>query len=189
MFRGLLYEVRPARLLKDALVNLVFLALIGSSSYSTPQGVSNAGKPVPLTRLVIPYGTSTTTIWDGQLSAGSRIVVRDRETRDRVWKQILGPNPPPRLPPLPEIDFSREMLIAVGMGQKRSNGFAVEGGYQIIISSARELDNRIEVEVQSKSPCGLALGVGSSWPVDIVRIPKTELPVTFREVNIECKDR
>src|SRR6185295_10877430 len=39
-----------------------------------------------------------------------RLVVRDRENWSRLWTQLTsncGPNPAP----LPEIDFSREMLI------------------------------------------------------------------------------
>jgi hypothetical protein len=101
----------------------------------------------------------------------------ERETWDGVWKKIVAPNPYTSLPPLPEIDFSREMLVVVGMGQKPSSG------YSIIVSSASELDKRLEVEVQSKSPCGMELGILTS-PIDIVRIPKTELPITFRQARL-----
>jgi PrcB C-terminal len=171
---------------KSRAVPLLLLALTGSVGYSTPrrpQGVTNPGRSVPVTRLVVTFGTNTTAIWNGWLSAGSRIVVRDREAWDGVWKKVFGPGPYPSSPPLPalpEIDFSREMLVVVGMGQKPS------GGYMIVVNSARQLDNRIEVEVQSMSPCGLAPGILTS-PIDIVRIPKTELPITFREVKRECK--
>jgi hypothetical protein len=170
----------PARLLKYALVLLLMLnGGVGYSLTRSPQEATNPGKSVPVTRLVVTFGTNKTSIWNGLLSARSRIVVRDRETWDGVWKKIVAPNPYASFPPLPEIDFSRELLVVVGMGQKPSSG------YRIIVSSAREIDNRIEVEVQSTSPCGMDLGIMTS-PVDIVRLPWTELPVTFREVEVKC---
>lgn len=44
----------------------------------------------------------------------------------------------PDKPPLPEVDFSREMLIVAAMGQQSSP-------YDIIIDSACEVDNQLEV--------------------------------------------
>lgn len=108
-------------------------------------------------------------------------MIRDRETWDSVWKRLFRPTST-SLPPLPEIDFSREMLVIVSMGARPG------GLHRIIVNSAHQLNNRVEVEVQSMSPCGLALGIQTA-PVDIVRIPKTDLTVTFREIEVKrgCK--
>jgi len=163
-------------------VSLLLLTLTGSVGYATPQRlqeVTNPGKSVTVTRLVVTFGTNTTAIWNGRLDRG-RIVVRDRETWDSIWKRLF--NPTPTYPPLPEIDFSREMLVVVAMGEQPS------GGYRILVKSAHDLGNRTEVEVQSMSPCGLAPAILTA-PIDIVRIPRSELPVTFREVDVKCESR
>jgi hypothetical protein len=76
------------------------------------------------------------------------------------------------------------MLIVAAMGQQPSSG------YEIIIESACEVDNQLEVVVRSANyaKCGLQLGVVTA-PVDIVRVPKTNLPVVFRETEVAsgCK--
>ena len=163
-------------------VPLLMLTLTGSVGYSIPQRPqesTNPGRSVTVTRLVVTFGTNTTAIWDGRLDK-SRIVVRDRETWDSIWKRLL--NPTPSYPPLPEIDFSREMLVIAAMGERPS------GGYRILVNSAHNLGNRTEVEVQSMSPCGLAPAIMTS-PIDIVRIPRSDLTVTFREVEVKCESR
>ena len=81
-------------------------------------------------------------------------------------------------PPLPEVDFSREMLIVAAMGQQPSV-------YYIIIDSACEVDNQLEVLVRSTSFFRAARILGSlPETVDIVRLPKTDLPVVFRETEV-----
>ena len=81
-------------------------------------------------------------------------------------------------PPLPEVDFSREVIIVAAMGQQPSR-------YEIIIDSACEVDNQLEVLVRSTKflPCGLQAGLPPET-VDIVRLPKTDLPVVFRETEV-----
>ncbi len=165
-----------------------FLVLVLSSAgYSIPQGAREGpGRSVPVTRLVVTTGSNTSPIWNAGIWDELRIVIRDRETWDSVWKRICRPDPfhdpYPSLLPLPEIDFSREMLVVVAMGRRPS------GSYRIIVNSARERDNRLELEVQNISPCGADYAIMTA-PIDIVRLPKSDLPVTFREVEVKrgCK--
>ena len=186
------YRLCPARLLKDALVTFFAVTLMCSAAFSNPQSpqspqqVVNQEKSVPVTRLVVTFGTNTTSIWNGGIWDQLRIVIRDRATWENTWRRIVSPDPYhdpyQAVPALPEIDFSREMLVVVAMGQRPSSG------YQIIIKSAREGRNRLEVEVESVPACGMQMAVMTA-PIDIVRIPKTDLPVTFREVEVKrgCK--
>ena len=62
--------------------------------------------------------------------------------------------------------------------------------YEIIIDSACEVDNQLEVMVRNIKavPCGASIGIPPQ-PVDIVRLPKTDLPVVFREIEdtFDCK--
>lgn len=111
-----------------------------------------------------------------------RVVIRDRDDWRETWKLINTPRFP--RPPLPEIDFSREMLIVVAMGQRNT------GGYDVIVDGVYEKDKKLEVDVKTTSPgrsCGLP-GMATE-PVDVVRVPKSDYPVVFRETDVtrECK--
>jgi hypothetical protein len=112
-------------------------------------------------------------------------VVRDRNTWLDVWKriyQVVPSNGP--YPELPEIDFSREMIFIAAMGQQPTSGYA------IIIDGAYERDDGLEVVVKSviNLKCGAVLTMVTS-PIDIVRLPKIERPVVFREIEVvpDCK--
>ncbi len=99
-----------------------------------------------------------------------------------MWKQIYSLRWP--LPPLPKIDFSKEMVVVVALGGRPT------GGYGIVVDGAYERDERLEISVSSHSPrksCFLTQGI--TEPVDIVRLPKTERSVVFRETEVvhECK--
>ena len=110
------------------------------------------------------------------------MVIRDREAWLDVWKRIHSPDPThgpySTLPPLPEIDFSREMLIVVTLGARPT------GGYGIIVDAVYEQHDQLEVVVRSISP-GKSCFVTQSTtqPVDIVRLAKTERSVVFRETD------
>ena len=142
------------------------------------------GRPVPIT----PMGpnrpgprTSFSTgggIWD-QL----RLVVRDRDSWLDVWKRIHRPDPNrdpyPEPPPLPEIDFSREIVIVAALGRRGSTAYA------IIIDAAYEKNDRLEVVVRSvENRKGCAAWAMMTAPVDIVKLPKTERAVVFREIEV-----
>jgi hypothetical protein len=81
------------------------------------------------------------------------------------------------------------MLIVASMGEKPS------GGYEIVITGACEVDNKIEIQVRSSdyTKCGGANTAVITAPVDIVRLPKSDLPVVFRETEFpstpaDCKE-
>jgi len=64
------------------------------------------------------------------------------------------------------------------MGQQPST-------YDIVIDSACEVNKQLEVMVRITKflPCGMYLGFLPE-PADIVRFPKTDLPVVFRETEV-----
>lgn len=119
-----------------------------------------------------------------QLPTSVRLAVLDTADWDAIWKRMVGTNPPA---PLPPVDFSREMLLVVGMGQ------APCMGYQISVNTVfRDKDKRIYAVVRERhhgSRCGCLNEVVS--PVDVVRVPRTVRPVTFlerAETNV-CEER
>ncbi len=112
-----------------------------------------------------------------------RLIIRNRDEFSDFWKGLLAKVPPGKwTPSLPEIDFSKEMIIVAAMGVRPSSG------YSIIIDGACEVDSHVEVFVTSVEggvSCGVQLGVVTA-PADAVRIPQTDLPVVFRETQVPC---
>ena len=102
-----------------------------------------------------------------------QVVIRDRDAWLELWKRIDKTAKPP------EVDFSRDMLIVVAMGQQSS------GGFGIIVDDVRERNDRLEVIVKSISPgknCGVLSAL--TQPVDIVRLLRSKQTVIFRETHV-----
>ena len=119
-----------------------------------------------------------------QLPTSVRLAILDTADWDAIWKRIVGTS---STAPLPGVDFSREMLLVVGMGQ------APCMGYQINVDTVfRDKDKRIYAVVRERhhgSRCGCLNEVVS--PVDVIRVPRTIRPVTFlerKETNV-CEER
>lgn len=88
------------------------------------------------------------------------------------------------LPELPKIDFSREMIVMLALGTRPS------GGYGIIVDKAYLRVGRLEKVVRKESPgrnCSVTMEL--TKPVDVVRLPKIDREVVFREKEIvhSCK--
>jgi hypothetical protein len=83
-----------------------------------------------------------------------------------VWLS-LTPSPP-------EVDFEDEMVVLVSMGTRPSTGYYIE------LQEATWRGDRIEVRVVAVSP-GRGCGVGDAltYPADLARMPRTDLPVRF----------
>ncbi len=118
------------------------------------------------------------------LPTSVRLAVLDTADWAAIWKRVVGTN---STAPLPPVDFSREMLLVVGMGQ------APCMGYQINVDTVfRDRDKRIYAVVRERhhgSRCGCLNEVVS--PVDVIRVPRTVRPVTFlerQETNV-CEER
>lgn len=77
----------------------------------------------------------------GGITERMRLVIRDRDKFDELWQQLNRFQS--YKPPLPEVDFSREMILVAAMGQQPTSG------YEIILDSACELDHQLEVVVRS----------------------------------------
>jgi len=119
-----------------------------------------------------------------QLPNSVRLAVLDTADWDTIWRRIVGLS---STAPLPSVDFSREMLLVVGMGQ------APCMGYEINVDTVfRDKDKRIYAVVRERhhgAGCGCLNEVVS--PVDVIKVPRTIRPVTFlerRETNV-CQER
>jgi len=139
--------------MKYTLVTFFAVLLISFPDHSilqTGQEGANLGTSVPITSLRpkpcptcyqgrVPF-TNNSAIWDSL-----RVVIRDTEAWRKIWEWIHH-NPGQQFPPLPEIDFSREMVVVAALGGRPT------GGYGIIVDRAYERDNRLEIIVRSQTP-------------------------------------
>ena len=178
---------------------LVFLLLTGLSLWFGAQGtppVECRGKSLPIriyefgpkmTGPSLPLrfgGTRPFPHLSFSSAKGVRLVVKNQDQYNEFWKQFTAPiHPGNWVPPMPQIDFSKEMLILSAMGQRPSSGF------WNIIDGACESEGRLEIFISNLEGggCGAALTVITS-PADAVLIPRSDLPVVFRETELTCKE-
>jgi hypothetical protein len=175
--------------------------LTSLSLWFVPQGTPVAvcrGKPLPIRMLPPPgvkvTGPSLPLRFGGTREfprlhfpsvTGFRQVIKNRDEFINFWKQFTA-----RIidwePPLPEVDFSKEMVVVTAMGQRPSLR------YWTGIDGACEVDGQVDVFVSNvdEPSCGdggLYLDSPGS-PVDVVIIPRTDLPVVFHQTQVSCTE-
>lgn len=176
--------------MKYALISFVAFFLIGLTTHSTleTQRPDESGTPVPITPLAPkPCPTCEQTRFSfisySAITEPLQVVIKDGESWKKIWEKIHCRVTSP-VPPVPEIDFSREMVAVVGLGTRPT------GGYGIVIHNAFEKDGKVAIIVRKQKPgtnCFTTQAL--TQPVDIVRLPRIEKPVEFREFEVvhECK--
>jgi len=103
-----------------------------------------------------------------------RLVIRDAGAWRSYWSAIHRPFIP--APPVPDVDFTREMIVLAAMGTRPTGGFAIR------IENARADSARILLLVRRTVPgTGCAVPASVTQPVDLARIPTTALPISFAE--------
>ena len=152
---------------------LLLAVFVGSVARGNQQG--SEGNAVPFTQLGLKR---TGARWSFTNNSGIleplQVVIQDRKAWEELWKRMYPHNPPPT----PPVDFSRDMLIVVAMGQQNT------GGFGIIVDSIYERDDKLHVLVKSISPgpkCATTQSL--TQPVDIVRLLKSGQSVIFRETS------
>jgi hypothetical protein len=119
-----------------------------------------------------------------QLPGSVRLAILDTADWSAIWTRIVGTS---SIAPVPAVDFSREMLLVVGMGEQPCLGYNIN-----VDTVYRDQEKRIYAVVRERrrgARCGCLAEVIS--PVDIIRVPRTERPVSFLE-RVEtntCEER
>jgi hypothetical protein len=164
------------------LTGLVFgLAGCAGSSASdgpvsqTPGGLPGSGNPaaaaIPLARFR-PDSQAYSPV--SGYDQPERLVVTDQATWQSVWQTIHATLEPE--PPLPVVDFNREMVLVAAMGRRPS------GGHAIRLEAAEQDDQAVTVTVRTVVPgAGCVVSQVVTSPVDLARIPRTALPVRFAD--------
>ena len=100
------------------------------------------------------------------------LVVRTQQTWQSAWDQMYVNYG--QKPPLPAIDFSREMIVIAAAGIKNT------GGYNIVLTGASETDGVVTIQVLENGPgsnCGVTLAL--TQPVDLARLARRDGTVLF----------
>ena len=100
-------------------------------------------------------------------------VLHDAAGWGDLWKRVHARSHP--VPPLPEVDFSREMVAVAALGRRPSSGYAVW------IGRAYREGSTTVIVVHTESPAsGCVVLAAMTNPVDIARLPASDGPVEFR---------
>ena len=180
--------------MKALILFLLLLTVLFSNSavdVSQSQEVKAQGTPLPIVQLgPRRSGPHTSYIANSGFPDRRRMVIRDRPTWAEVWRQMhsgnvsfsySGPGSEPVIsvpPPLPEIDFFRNMVLVVTMGSEPT------GGYAIVIDGVYERANQLEVVVRNISPGRNCFTFpAATRPADIVELVRREGSVVFRDID------
>ena len=99
-----------------------------------------------------------------------RMVVRDGAAWRAVWTQATSTQPAP--PPLPAIDFDRDMVLVVGAGR-------MTPGDQIHVDSAGVRQDFFVAVVRTIVQCRPF--PAEAYPLEIVRVTRSDKTATFVE--------
>lgn len=118
--------------------------------------------------------------YNSGLAERERLVVRDRAAWQDLWRRIWSGRSP--VPPAPDIDFTRDMVVVVALGERPT------GGHGILVDSAQQRSNGLTVVVRTIAPGrGCMLTQALTQPVDIARLPRHDGPVEFED-RAETRD-
>ena len=148
-------------------------AVLAACAAAGPGDSGEAGAAQPLETLLAESYSG--------LARPRREVVGDEPTWARLWAEIHEGVTP--APPLPEVDFARNMLIAVALGTRPS------GGYGIKVRSVTVRGERLHVSVLETCPArGARVTTGLTQPVEVVRVPRLAQAPKFEDTRAaECR--
>jgi hypothetical protein len=104
-------------------------------------------------------------------------VLRDQKKWEELWKaHAVRSNPAPRLP---EVDFTKEMVIAATMGRQRT------GGYTIEITGVETTDTELKISIKRTTPPPGTMAIQAlTAPFHFVAVPRSDLKPVFVEAGV-----
>ncbi len=123
----------------------------------------------------ITFETIEKNFYSGILDEQS-VLVDDPNSWEDLWDKTAVWTPDE----LPDVDFTKSMVIAVYMGEK------ISGGFEIEISELRESEDTIEVVSKITIPeSGQGVTTALSQPFHIIKIDKTSKKIIFSTVQYQ----
>jgi hypothetical protein len=147
---------------------VILVTALACYSCSSPTVPTN-GVPVLLTRFDSNLNSSH---FETGYAQPATLVVRDQATWQATWSQLYMPFHPP--PPIPDVDFSTEMVVVAAAGSQPTSG------YDIVFTGASEAGGTVTVNALTTSPSRCVVLDVVTQPVDLARMPKLDEPVVFR---------
>jgi len=140
-----------------AIISLMFMA--------SKQSPSNYPKEIEYTKIASGYYSNI----------GEPYTRIFNNTKDwNRYYSLFKPSSKAPNTPLPQIDFGKYTVIAIGLGE------LVTGGTNIKILGIGKLKNVIQVTFRETRPgMGCIVSQAINQPYYIVKIPKTDKPITF----------
>jgi hypothetical protein len=118
----------------------------------------------------------------GGMRDSVRLVVRDPAAFEVLWRRATDGQASP--PPLPAIDFTREMVVAVGAGRMTPND-------RIRVDSVGGLrqgpGGRDAMVVLVRTTEGCERFPAAAWPLQLVRVRRHDGPVVFVERRVRAE--
>ncbi len=106
----------------------------------------------------------------------TNLVIRDRAAWLVAWTALHAGQD--SVPPLPAVDFDRELVVLAALGTKPT------GGHEILIASAVEEDGAVVVQVSVTMPGPDCMTTQvATTPADIARIPRVAAAIGFDAVS------
>lgn len=140
-------------------------------SFLFPLGVLSIAPAVPAER--VPFVTI-----DQGFSSGIRerkfLVIKSEAEWKTLWQTHAQPAVPVK--EVPRVDFDKEMVVAVFLGEKPT------GGYKLEITGIDEDRGKGQLRIvlrESKPPVGSIAIQALTQPYQIVRVKKSDLTTTF----------
>jgi hypothetical protein len=99
-------------------------------------------------------------------------IIQDKAAWEKVWAKHAGEGRAPGS--LPEVDFSKDMVILVTMGRKNT------GGYGIQITQVEPVGNKLQISVKRTNPPPGAMTIQAlTAPFHMVAVPRSDLVPEF----------
>lgn len=137
-----------------------------------------APAPVPVLQPSVLYDDDA-----GGMRDSVRLVVRDPAAFQALWRSATQGQPSP--PPLPVIDFAREMVVAVGAGRMSPDDRIRVDSVSLRPEAGRGARPSLVVLVRTTEGCrGFS---AASWPVQLVRVRRHDGPVVFVERRVRAE--
>ena len=104
--------------------------------------------------------------------AATQVVIADQTAWREAWARLMSSRRP--LPPAPEMDFSRQIVVIVAMGRQVSGGHSIR-----VVTVDRQASGVVVRAVAQEPGRGCISTANITSPADVVVLPVDAQPVTF----------
>ena len=135
--------------------------------FSLTGGAGNANE------IMVPFTTISRGI-SSRITAQSFLTIRTAQEWQDLWHKHASNSPTP--PPLPAVDFSRKMVIAIFLGTKPTGGYGVE-----ILRVKMSGDKLLALYKETVPPRGAMVTQVLTQPYHMIKIQQSSVEVIFQQ--------